>query len=162
VAAFIASQRAEHQIPHATSCRALGMSQAWFYKWCHGDPSPQHARRQLLTVRIKQLFAAHRRKWGSPRITADLRDEGWSVSVNTVAAIMAEQGLRARTKRRRKQTTRPAKGHWQAPDLVCRNFGADQVIASGTATAPRSTPTKGSSTSTVSWTWRHGGSSGSR
>jgi transposase InsO family protein len=127
VAAFIASQRAEHQIPHATSCRALGMSQAWFYKWCHGDPSPQHARRQLLTVRIKQLFAAHRRKWGSPRITADLRDEGWSVSVNTVAAIMAEQGLRARTKRRRKQTTRPAKGHWQAPDLVCRNFGADQV-----------------------------------
>jgi len=127
VAAFIASQRVEHQIPHAASCRALEVSQAWFYKWRDGDPSPQHARREQLTVRIKQLFAAHRRKWGSPRITADLRDEGWSVSVNTVAAIMAEQGLRARTKRHRKQTTRPGKGPWRAPDLVGRDFGADQV-----------------------------------
>ena len=39
VAAFIAAQRAQHQMPHATVCRALGFSQAWFYKWRHGDAS---------------------------------------------------------------------------------------------------------------------------
>ncbi len=33
VATFIATQRVEFQVPHATSCRALGVSQAWFYKW---------------------------------------------------------------------------------------------------------------------------------
>ena len=50
VAGFIATQRAQHQIPHATACRALGVSQAWFYKWRHGDASPRHARREQLTV----------------------------------------------------------------------------------------------------------------
>ncbi|WP_406057426.1 transposase [Kribbella sp. NBC_00889] len=40
-------------------------------------------------------------------MTADLRDEGWRLSENTVAQLMRELGLRARRKRRRKQTTRP-------------------------------------------------------
>ncbi len=74
MATFIAAQRATHQIPHATACRALGVSQAWFYKWQHGDPSPAHARREQLKVAIRRLFAKHRGTYGSPRITADLRD----------------------------------------------------------------------------------------
>lgn len=127
MASFIAAQRADHGIPHATSCRALQVSPAWFYKWCHGDPSPRHARRAQLAVRIAQLFAAHRGRYGSPRITADLREEGWVVSVNTVAAIMRELGLRSRPKRRRKHTTRQGKGRWRAPDLIGRDFAADQL-----------------------------------
>ena len=127
MAGFIATQRVEHGIPHATACRAVGVSPAWFYKWCHGDPSPRHARRAVLAVRIGQLFAQHRGRYGSPRIAADLRAEGWRVSVNTVAAIMRELGLRARPRRRRRQTTRPGRGRWRAPDLIGRDFGADQV-----------------------------------
>jgi len=103
------------------------VSQAWFYKWCHGDPSPRHARRAQLAAKIGQLFAKHHSQYGSPRITADLRDEGWVVSVNTVAKIMRELGLRSRPKRRRKQTTRQGRGRWRAPDLIGRDFAADQV-----------------------------------
>lgn len=125
MAEFIATQRAEHQVPHAVACRALGVSPAWFYKWRHGDPSAQHARRAQLTVEIRRLFAAHRGTYGSPRITADLRDEGWQVSENTVATIMAELGLAARATHRRKSTTRQGKGRWRAPDLVKREFGTD-------------------------------------
>jgi transposase InsO family protein len=127
VAGFIAAQRAQHDIPHAAACRALGVSPAWFYKWRHGDGSPRHARRAQLKVKIGQLFAAHRGRYGSPRICADLRDEGWTVSVNTVAKLMAELGLVARRRRRRRHTTRPGRGRWRASDLVGRQFGADQV-----------------------------------
>jgi putative transposase len=127
VAGFIAAQRAQHQIPHAVACRALGVSPAWFYKWRLGDPSPRHARRVQLTVKIKQLFAGHRGRYGSPRICADLQAEGWQVSVNTVAQIMAEHGLRAREPRRRRRTTRPGRGRWRAPDLVRRDFNAATV-----------------------------------
>lgn len=98
VAGFIAIQRAEFGVPHATSCRALDFSQAWFYKRRHGDPSPRHARREQLTATIKHLFAHQRGRYGSRRITADLREAGWPVSVNAVAQIMAEPGLRARPK----------------------------------------------------------------
>ena len=48
-------------------------------------------------------------------ITAGLRDLGWRVSKNTVAAVMAEMGLAARPKKKRKGTTRPGKGRWRAP-----------------------------------------------
>ena len=123
----IVAEGAQHHIPHATACRALGVSQAWFYKWRHGDTSCRRARREQLSIEIGRLFAAHRGRYGSPRITADLVEEGWRVSVNTVAQIMAEQGLRARPKRRRRGGTRPGRGRWRAPDLVGRQFGADQL-----------------------------------
>ena len=127
MARFIAAQGVEHQIPHATACSALGVSPAWFYKWRDGDPSPQHARRAQLTVEIKRLFAAHHGKYGSPRITDDLREAGWKVSEKTVAAIMREQRLIARPKHRRRSTTRQGKGRWRAPDLIGRDFPAATV-----------------------------------
>jgi putative transposase len=125
VAEFIVAQRNDHGVPHATACRALGVSQGWFYKWRDGDASPQHARREQLAIRIRWLFAKHRGTYGAPRITADLRDEGWTVSENTVAQVMRELGLAARRKKRRKQTTRQGRGRWRAPDLVGRKFATD-------------------------------------
>jgi len=127
VAAFIAAQRADHGIPHAVSCRALGVSEGWFYKWKDGDRSPRRARRERLKAEVRRLFEAHKGKRGSPMITADLDDLGWRVSKNTVAALMAEMGLAARPKRRRKGTTRPGKGRWKAPDLVKRDFPAAAI-----------------------------------
>ena len=105
MAACIAAQGDARGIPHATACRALGVSPAWFYKWRHGDPSPRHARRVRLGIEVGRLFAAHKGRYGAPRITADLRAAGERVSENTVAALMREQGLAARPKRRRKSTT---------------------------------------------------------
>ncbi|MFI6675227.1 IS3 family transposase [Kribbella sp. NPDC050470] len=76
---------------------------------------------------IGRWFATHHGTYGSPRITADLRDEGWRVSENTVAKLMRELGLQARRKRRRKQTTRPGRGTWRAPDLIGRDFATEQL-----------------------------------
>ena len=127
MAAFIASQRERHGVPQAVSCRALGVSPSWFYKWRHGDRSPRRARRERLKAEVRRLFEAHRGKRGSPMITADLQDAGWRVSKNTVAALMAGMGLAARAKNRRKGTTRPGKGRWRAPDLVKRDFPAREI-----------------------------------
>ena len=125
MAAFIASQREQHGVPQAVSCRALGVSQAWFYKWEGGELPPRAARRQRLKAEVARLFAARGGKDGAPRVTAALRDAGWRVSENTVAALMREQGLAARPGRKgRKHTTRQGKGRWRAPDLVKRDFPA--------------------------------------
>jgi putative transposase len=64
VAGFIVTQRAQYRVPYATSCRAVGVSQAWFYKWRDGDPSPRHARRAQLAIEIKRLFASHHGTYG--------------------------------------------------------------------------------------------------
>jgi transposase InsO family protein len=122
LAGFNAAHRVEHGIPQATACRALGVSQAWFYKWAHGDVSLRRARRGALAAQIRFLFVKHNRKYGSPRLTAELRDAGWTVSINTVATLMREQRLVARPSRRRRSTTRPDRSARKAPDLVGRDF----------------------------------------
>jgi putative transposase len=127
VAALIAAQRVQHQIPHTTACRALGVSRSWFYKHKAGRLPPRAARQAALAAEVRRLFTAHRGTYGSPRITADLREAGWRVSENTVAAVMRDQGLAARRKRRRRGTTRPGKGRWRAPDLVKRDFPAQKI-----------------------------------
>jgi len=127
VAALIAAQRVGYRIPHAVSCRALGVSQSWFYKWRSDRPGPRAERRDRLKAGIARLFRLHQGTYGSAGIAADLREAGWRVSENTVAALMRELGLAARRKNRRRATTRPGKGRWRAPDLVRRDFPARQL-----------------------------------
>ena len=124
--AFIGRQRAEHNVPHRMSCRLLGVSEAWFYKWRRrsAEPTEREVRRVKLEERIRYFFRASGETYGSPRITLDLWEEGWQVSVNTVAEIMAELGLQGRKPpRRRKSLTRQGKRK-AAPDLVRRRFDA--------------------------------------
>ena len=99
MAALIAARRAQDGIPHAVACRALGVSRSWFYKHKDRRLPPREQRRERLKAEVACLFALHEGKYGSPRITADLRDAGWRVSENTVAALMREQGLAARRRR---------------------------------------------------------------
>ena len=127
MAALIAAQREQHRIPTVVACRALGVSRSWFYKWKDGTLSARAARRARLAAEVGRFFRAHRGTYGSPRITADLREAGWKVSQNTVAAVMREQGLAARRKKKRKATTRPGRGRWRAPDLVRRDFPAQKI-----------------------------------
>jgi len=105
----------------------LGVSQSWFYKWRRERLPPRAQRRDRLKAEVARLFAEHGGKYGSPRIAADLRNAGWRVSENTVAAMLRELGLAARRKKKRKATTRPGKGRWRAPDLVKRDFPAAQL-----------------------------------
>jgi putative transposase len=127
LAAVIAAQRDEHGIPHAVCCRALAVSRSWFYKWNGGHVPPRAARRQRLKAEVRRLFGLHDGKYGAPRITADLRDGGWRVSQNTVAALMREQNLAARRNKRRRAATRPGKARWRAPDLIKRGFPAEKI-----------------------------------
>ncbi|WP_162794607.1 IS3 family transposase [Nonomuraea lactucae] len=127
MAAFISSQKTEHGIDHVISCRALGVSQSWFYKWKsrigREASTARQRRRADLDAEIARLFEASGGTYGSPRITRDLHEAGWRVSENTVAARMAELGLAGRVRRKPRSLTRqgirPA-----APDLVRRKFTA--------------------------------------
>ncbi|WP_345486106.1 IS3 family transposase, partial [Planotetraspora phitsanulokensis] len=123
VAAFIASQKTDHDVPHALTCRILGVSQAWFYKWRDRVPTARQLRQDQLDTAIATRFATSAGTYGSPRVTRDLHQDGWRVSVNTVAARMAELGLVARERCKPRGLTRPGKRP-AAPDLVRRQFTA--------------------------------------
>ena len=158
VAAFIAAQRADHGIPEAVSCRALGVSESWFYKWRRGDASPRRARRSGSKPRSPGCSPGA----GQGRVTADhraLNEAGWRVSKNTVAALMREMGLAARP--------RGAQGHHPAGEGPRRprtwsgaTSARKRSTRSGMATALRSPRARASSSWTACWTWARAGSSG--
>jgi hypothetical protein len=70
VAAFIASRRTEHDVPHAVACRALNVSQSWFYKWRDRPPTLRRAR---LADAIRTIFDDSGGTYGSPRVADELR-----------------------------------------------------------------------------------------
>lgn len=123
MAAFISSQRTEHGVPHAVSCRALGLSQSWFYKWLNRQPTPRQQRRAELADKIREIFDASGGTYGSPRVTLELWAAGYQVGENTVARLMAQLGLAGRKPKRRRSLTRQGKRP-VAPDRVGRRFGA--------------------------------------
>nr|WP_063713209.1 IS3 family transposase [Nocardia jiangxiensis] len=121
MAGFIASQRTEHGVPHAVSCRALKVSESWFYKWNDRPVTPRQQRCDRLAGEIERIFVDSGRTYGSPRIGDELRAAGWRVSDNTVAKFMAGNGWTARKPPKRRSLTRQGKRP-VARDLVRRQF----------------------------------------
>ncbi|MGI5518883.1 IS3 family transposase [Streptomyces sp. CA-106131] len=121
---MISDCKAGQNIPHNIACRVLGVSESWFYKWRDRPVTAREVRRGELADAIKHIFDASGGTYGSPKIWITLIREGWRVSVNTVAKLMAELGLAGRKIRRRRGLTRPGR-RAAAPDFVRRDFTAD-------------------------------------
>ena len=127
VSAHIAAQRTDHAVPHAVSCRALGVAPSTFYKWRDRPPTPAKRRRAELDVEVRACFDASGGTYGSPRVRAELRRSGREVSKKTVESSMARQGLQGRAPKRRRGLTRPDKRAEPVPDLLRRDFTAGGV-----------------------------------
>ena len=61
---------------------------------------------ERLLLHIQQAYVRGRGTYGSPRITAELRDNGIQCGKNRIARLMKENGIKAKTKRRFKATTK--------------------------------------------------------
>src|SRR5919202_195370 len=118
VARFIADQRTFYRVPHATTCALLGVSASWLYKWLDRTPTASEQRRAEVDVAVAAAFDKARGLHGSPRLVADLREAGWTVSEKTVADSMRRQGLIARKIRRRNGLTRQDQTAPRFPDLL--------------------------------------------
>lgn len=124
VVGVISDFRTEHGISHRVSCRALGVSESWFYKHRTQQSTRRELRRQHLAEAVKGEFDDSGGTYSSPKIWIRLVRQGWRVSVNTIAKIMAELGLVARKVRRGRGLTRPGKRP-AAPDFMRRDFSAE-------------------------------------
>jgi transposase InsO family protein len=121
--AHITAQRAEHNVAIRVACRALGVSESWYYKHRDRPATPRQRRFADLVEAVWESFKESGYTYGSPRVTLDLWDAGWTVSVNTVAKVMADHGWAGRTRPRRRSLTRAGK-QAAAPDRVGRDFRA--------------------------------------
>jgi putative transposase len=83
----------------------MGVSRSGYYKWKKKKPSERVKRHIKLKVRIRYHFYGFKRRYGSPKVTAKLREDGWVVATKTVARLMKEMGLVSCTVKKYKATT---------------------------------------------------------
>lgn len=106
-------------------CRVLDVSHSGFYGWLTRTPSQRLRQNQLLKAHIQDSFHGSDRTYGSPRVWRDLQDWGHQCSINRVARLMQQLGIKARTKRRRQpRDTGIRAEHMLAPNLLQRQFSA--------------------------------------
>jgi putative transposase len=108
-------------------CAALSVSPSGFYAWRSQPQSPRKIANRELLVAIRRIHAQHRERYGAPRIHAELRAEGHTLSRKRVARLMRRHGIRARAPRRYRVCTTDSKHSLPvAANLLDQNFVANR------------------------------------
>lgn len=124
--AFIKEHKAEFTV--VDMCRVLAASKSGFYRWDKAPVGKRERARVELGDAIARVHAANRGVYGSPRVHAALVEEGREVCRNTVARVMKERGIQARTHRRFKVRTTDSKhAHPIAANVLDRKFTVGKI-----------------------------------
>jgi putative transposase len=91
--------------PVRVMCATLEVSPAGYHAWLVRPPSFQGQRREALLVLIQGIHAGVKQRYGSPRVHAALAARGEGCSVNTVAKLMRDNDIRAKSARKFRRTT---------------------------------------------------------
>ncbi|HMC51617.1 MAG TPA: IS3 family transposase [Acidimicrobiales bacterium] len=122
---FIEAEKVEHR--NATkACELLEVSRSAFYDWQEHRPCRRQLDDEALARRIEEIYAEKRRRYGWPRVHAQLRREGYHVGGKRVARIMRQRGLIGRCRRRWTKTT-ISDPQAAAVDLIGRVVGPGTV-----------------------------------
>ena len=95
-----------------------------YHAWTKREVSKRAQEDQALAEQREQIFQANRGVYGSPRIHAELQEQGRRYGRKRIARLMQERGISAQRKRRRVRTTDSHHSHPVAPNLLNRDFTA--------------------------------------
>lgn len=107
-------------------CRLLEVSRSGFYASRTRPESARCKQDRELVKEIKRVHTKSRGVYGSPKIEAELIEEGFSVGRHKVARLMRLERLRGCPKRRFRTTTQQDPRHIPAKNLLKQNFSTDK------------------------------------
>lgn len=123
--ACIARHRGEY--PVRLMCRVLAVWPSGFYAAQRRAPSARARRDQGLRLKVREVHTKSRRRYGAPRVHAELQAQGEQVAKKRVARLMREDGLVGRRPRRFVRTTDSRHADPIAPNRLDRQFGVAAV-----------------------------------
>jgi len=119
----------EHLLPEfpvEVCCEVLGVSRSGYYAWRDRPASARERRREELTRKVKAAHQENRGVYGSPRVSRVLKAQGEAACENTVAKVMRESGIRAKTRRKFvPRTTDSSHERPVAENVLARDFAAE-------------------------------------
>ena len=118
----------EYRKEYAVSvlCETLGVSLSGYYGWKKRPMSQQQQEDHQLAEHMQEVYHSCRQVCGSPRMHAELRDQGIISSRKRMARLMREQGLSACRRHHRTITTKSEPGARVAPNVLDQDFTASR------------------------------------
>jgi transposase InsO family protein len=114
-------------------CHALKVSESGYYRWCSTGQSGRARENEQLIFKIRQIHRKSKQRYGSPRITEELKDQGYRYNEKRIARLMRLDNIAGKAKRRFTVTSKSKHSLPVAENLVKRNFtaaGPNQLWAS--------------------------------
>jgi putative transposase len=109
-----------------TMCRVLEVSRAGYYSWRARPLCERVKDDQVLTAKIREIQKEVKCRYGSPRTRQELKALGFECGKHRVARLMRQAGIRARSARRFRVTTRSDHRSPVAPNVLERQFSVEQ------------------------------------
>jgi len=120
-------------------CELLKVSRSGYYAWNTRQPSRRQKDNKDLLEHIQRIHTQSRKLHGSPRITAELHEEGYRCGKNRVARIMKKHSIRADVKKKRfRRTTDSQHEYALAANLLVEQRQTEGVWASDITFVPTS------------------------
>lgn len=110
--------------------RVFGVSRSGYYAWRIRRPSMRQQDNEKLLEHIWDAHKRNRSLYGSPRITAEINDQGIPCGKNRVARIMRANGIQAEVRKKfRKKTTDSRHNYALAANLLIERKQTERVWA---------------------------------
>jgi transposase InsO family protein len=100
-------------------CAVLGVTRSGYYGWRNGQESARELANRLLVEEIHRVHRQYKGRYGSPRVTQQLRQEGHPCNHKRIERLMRQHGLKGcRSRKRRVCTTHSAHDQPVAANLL--------------------------------------------
>jgi putative transposase len=104
-------------------CRVLRVSTSGLYAWQSRPKSRLKQRRESLINKIQEIHQTKNKdSYGSPRVHQELQKQGTFCCENTVAKVMQESGIQAKTVKKFQVTTDSKHAHPVVENVLDRQF----------------------------------------
>ena len=105
-------------------CRVLSVSRSGFYAWLSRPLSERARRRAWVGEAVEAAYVRYRKRYGAPRLAVELNAQGVGCSLNHVATLLRERGLKARNGKGFRYTARVEAKTNVSDNRLGRAFGA--------------------------------------
>lgn len=125
MAKYAVIEQLREEYPVSVLCRVLGVARSGYVAWCDPAPSRREATDAVLVAALRRFFVASEETYGSPRLLADLRAEGFVVNHKHVERLMREHDIVPHPVRRARRRKRSA-GPPAMPNRLNQQFSAER------------------------------------
>ena len=119
------------EYPIRELCAVLEVTRSGYYAWRSGRETARELANGLWVERIRRVYQENKGRYGSPRVTEQLRQEGHICNRKRIERLMRQHGLRGLSGRKRRVcTTNSDHNYPVAPNLLLGRAapsGPDQV-----------------------------------